>query len=132
MSRPGSPMALSDESFIDTCIDTIRLVRASFLAYLLVYVLAVDAAAEQGRQRGPLPAAGPQRVGPGREAVEGAGRLQLRPGGARDPGGAGAAGRVGNPAPGAGEGGGRRRGGAGVRRVPAAGRHLGAGRAVGA
>ena len=34
------------------------------LEYLLVYVLAVDAAAEQGRQRGPLPAAGAQRVGP--------------------------------------------------------------------
>src|SRR5260370_22470739 len=83
MSRPGYPMVFSDESFIDTCTDTIRLVRASFLAYRLVYVLAVDAAPEQGRQRGPLPAAGPQRVGPGREAVAGAGHLQLRPGGAR-------------------------------------------------
>src|SRR5487761_1090720 len=115
MSRPGYPMVLSDESFIDTCIDTIRLVKASFLAYLLVYVLAVDAAAEQGRQRGPLPAAGPQRVGPGREAVEGAGRLQLRPGGRREPGGAAAAGRVGLPAPGAREGAGHRCGGPGVR-----------------
>src|SRR6266699_2595579 len=65
ISRPGYPLVLSDARFIDICIDIIRLVKASFQAYLLVYVLAVDAAAEQGRQRGPVPAAGPQRVGPG-------------------------------------------------------------------
>src|SRR5437660_8897819 len=124
MSRPDYPMALSDENFIDTCTDTIRLVRASFLAYPLVYVLAVDAAAEQGRHRGPLPAAGPQRVGPGGEAVEGAGRLQLRPGGRREPGSAAAPGRLRHPAPGSGQGTGRR-GRAGVRRVQAAGRHVG-------
>jgi hypothetical protein len=34
-------------------------------------------APQQGRQRGPLPAAGPQCVGPGSEAVGGAGRVQL-------------------------------------------------------
>ena len=71
-------------------------------------------------------------MGPGREAVAGAGRLQLRPGGARYPGGAGAAGRLRRPSPGAREGQGHRGGGPGVRRVPAAGRHARAGRAVGA
>ena len=73
-------MALSGACFIDICTGPLRLSRAGFAAYGLVDVLAVDAAAEQGRQRGPLSATGPQRVGPGREAVAGAGRLQLRPG----------------------------------------------------
>lgn len=68
-----------------------------------VRVLAVDAAAEQGRDRGPLPAAGTQRVGRDREAVEGAGHLQLRPGGRREPGGAAAPGRLGHPVPGPGK-----------------------------
>src|SRR5271157_6667527 len=64
--------AVSDARFIDTCTRTISLVIAVILEYRLVYVLAVDAAPEQGRQRGPLPAAGPRCVGSGGEAVEGA------------------------------------------------------------
>jgi len=77
---------VSGQLVIDTREIALSPVDVMVPGYFLVHVLAVDAAAEQGRQRGPLPAAGPQRVGPGREAVEGAGRLQLRPGGARDPG----------------------------------------------
>src|SRR5437660_8653828 len=124
MSSPGRPMTVSGAGFIDTCTTTITLLKAIVQGYLLVYVHAVDAAAEQGRHRGPLPAAGPQRVGPGGEAVEGAGRLQLRPGGRREPGSAAAPGRLRHPAPGSGQGTGRR-GRAGVRRVQAAGRHVG-------
>jgi hypothetical protein len=38
-------LALSSARFIDTCSRALRLSRAGFLAYLLVYVSAVDAAA---------------------------------------------------------------------------------------
>ena len=57
---------------------------------------------------------------------------QLRPRGAVDPGGAGAAGRLRRPSPGAGQGEGHRGGSPGVRGIPPAGRHARAGRAVGA
>jgi hypothetical protein len=77
--------------------DLQRCVReAWFCISLPVHVLAADTATEQGRDRGPVPAAGPQRAGPGRETVEDADDLQLGPRGSGEPGGPAAAGRLGH------------------------------------
>src|SRR5437773_6931959 len=87
--------------------------------------------AQQRRLGGALPAAGPQHLGPGRQTVQGAGALQLRPRGRQQPRRAGAPGRLGLPVPGPRPGAGRhRRRGAGVRRGAPARRGLGAGRPV--
>src|SRR5579872_2778568 len=79
---------------LDTRLIVVALMRRGMKRYLLVHVRAFDTTAEQGRLRGPLPAARPQRVGSAAAALEGAGRVQLRPRGPGEPGGAAAPGRV--------------------------------------
>ena len=108
------------------------LLATSFKRYLLVHVPAVDATAEQGRLGGPLPPARPQRLGPAKAQVGGAGRLQLRPRGRREPRGAPAPGRVRHPVPRPRCRPGRVRRRPAVHRVPPARRHLGPGCPVGA
>src|SRR5512142_2950720 len=73
-------------------------------------VLAGDAAAEQGRHRGVVPAAGAQRAAPGDRQSGREGDPQLRRRGPRGPGRAGPAGRVDLPVPGARQGSDRGRG----------------------
>ena len=90
--------------------------------------------AKQGRHAGAVPAAGPQRVGPGHEDLAAEGAVLLRPRGPARPGRDRAAGRVADPAAGPGhrpdrhDHGRRRRGWRSPRPARWAGR--GAGRAV--